>query len=213
MALRPAVLEHESRSLDQAREHLNGAYDPPGDSDESLRRRRGLWDMDPIAELTPGSSFPDLELPDHTGRERRLSEIAAGNPVALFTARGWWCPKEQRYLRELVALQDEFEVAYAQIVVVTIDEPETQSAFRAGLGARFTFLSDAQRRWIESLGLVEHTDTIHMPYRPAGFTLRSDLTIYRAYNGYWYWGRATLEELRQDMRAITQEIRADWDPG
>ena len=167
--------------------------------------------MESIPELIPGKRFPDLELPDHSGRERRLSEIAAGNPVALFTARGWWCPKEQRYMRELVALQNEFEVAYSQIVVITIDEPETQSAFRAGLGARFTFLSDAERRWIDRLGLLEGTDTTHLPYRPAGFTLHPDLTIHNAYNGYWYWGRASAEELRQDMRAITRQIRADWE--
>jgi len=170
-------------------------------------------DAEPVAELTPGAAFPDVQLPDHTGRERSLSEIAAGNPLALFTARGWWCPKEQRYLRELVELQNEFEVAYSQIVVITIDEPETQSAFRAGLGARFTFLSDAERRWIDRLGLLEDTDTTHRPYRPAGFTLRPDLTIHSAYNGYWYWGRATAEELRQDMRAITREVRGDWDLG
>lgn len=161
-------------------------------------------------ELVPGAKFPDLELPDHTGRPRSLSEIAAGNPVALFTARGWWCPKEQRYMRELVKLQDEFEVAYAQIVVVTIDAPEVQSAFRAGIGARFTFLSDLERRWIERLGLLETTDTTHRPYRPAGFTLHPDLTIHKAYNGYWYWGRATAEELRQDMRSITRDVRDDW---
>ena len=164
-------------------------------------------------DLSPGSAFPDIELPDHTGRERSLGEIAAGNPVALFTARGWWCPKEQRYMRELVALQDEFEVAYAQIVVITVDEPETQSAFRAGLGARFTFLSDAERRWINRLGLLEETDTTHTPYRPAAFTLGPDLSIHNAYNGYWYWGRATAEELRQDMRAITRGIRPDWELG
>lgn len=163
-----------------------------------------------IHDLSPGAQFPDLELPDHTGRARHLSEIAAGNPLALFTARGWWCPKEQRYMRELVQLQNEFEVAYSQIVVVTIDEPEVQSAFRAGLGARFTFLSDAGRLWIDRLGLLETTDTTHRPYRPAAFTLFPDLTIHAAYNGYWYWGRATAEELRRDMRAITAEIRSDW---
>lgn len=162
-------------------------------------------------KLTPGERFPDVELPDHTGRTRTLSEISAGNPLALFTARGWWCPKEQRYMRELVSLQSEFEVAYAQIVVITIDVPETQSAFRAGLGARFTFLSDADRKWIERLGLVETTDTTHLPYRPAAFTLRPDLTIHKAYNGYWYWGRATAEELRQGMREITRDIRGDWE--
>lgn len=116
-------------------------------------------------------------------------------------------------MRQLVELQDEFEVAYAQIAVITVDAPEVQSAFRAGLGARFIFLSDAERLWIDRLGLLETTDTTHRPYRPAGFTLRPDLTIHEAYNGYWYWGRATAEELRRDMRTITREVREDWDLG
>jgi peroxiredoxin len=163
------------------------------------------------SDLAPGSSFPDLDLPDHTGRARTLSELAGGDPVALITSRGWWCPKEQRYLREIRRLQDEFEVGYARLVVVSVDEPEVQSAFRAGLGATFTFLSDSERRWLDRLGLRETTDTLHHPYRPAGFTLFPDLRIHRAYNGYWYWGRATMEELRRDMREVTREIRDDWE--
>jgi peroxiredoxin len=159
----------------------------------------------------PGGAFPDLALPDHTGRELRLSELAGGDPVVLLTSRGWWCPKEQRYMRELCRLQDEFEVAYARIVVLSVDTPEVQAAFRAGLGARFTFLSDAERRWLAPLGLLETTDTVHRPYRPAAFTLFPDLRIHRVYNGYWYWGRATMEELRRDMREISREIRDDWE--
>lgn len=162
-------------------------------------------------DLSPGARFPDLDLPDHTGRPRLLSELAGGDPVALVTSRGWWCPKEQRYLRALARVQDEFEVAYTRIVVVSVDPPEVQAAFRAGLGVRFTFLSDSERRWLPKLGLLEGTDTVHHPYRPAGLTLFPDLTIHRAYNGYWFWGRATMEELRQDMRAITRAVRADWD--
>jgi peroxiredoxin len=157
-----------------------------------------------------GEQFPDLDLPDHTGRRRLLSEIAGGDPVALVTARGWWCPKEQRYLRELVRLQDEFEVAYAKLVVVTVDPSEVQAAFRAGLGARFLFLSDRDRCWLDRLGLRETSDTVHDPYRPAAFTLFPDLRVHATYNGYWYWGRATMEELRGDMRAISERIRADW---
>jgi peroxiredoxin len=157
------------------------------------------------------ATIPDLALPDHTGRERRLSEIANGDPVALFFSRGWWCPKEQAYLRELVHLQDEFEVAYSKLVVVSIDPPEVQAAFRAGLGARFVFLSDAERRYLDELGLRETTDTVHDPYRPAAFTLYPDLRIHSAYNGYWFWGRPTLEEIRQDMRTISAAIRPNWE--
>jgi peroxiredoxin len=161
--------------------------------------------------LVPGQAFPDLRLPDHNGGLRLLSEVAGGDPLALFFSRGWWCPKEQRFMRGLVKLQDEFEVAYARMAVVSVDPPEVQAAFRAGLGARFLFLSDAERGWLDRLGLRESTDTVHDPYRPAAFTLFPDLRIYRVYNGYWFWGRPTPEELRQDMRAITREIRSDWE--
>jgi peroxiredoxin len=170
---------------------------------------RGGEHMD-VAALRPGERFPDLDLPDHTGRPRRLSELAGGDPLALFTSRGWWCPKEQRYLRLLTDLQEEFEVAYARIAVVSVDPPEVQSAFRAGLGARFSFLSDADRRWLPRLDLLETTDTVHHPYRPAAFALFPDLRIHSAYNGYWFWGRPTMEEIRRDMRAITMAIRPDW---
>jgi peroxiredoxin len=161
--------------------------------------------------MKPGQLFPDLDLPDHTGRPRRLSELGGGDPVALFTSRGWWCPKEQRYMRGLCRLQDEFEVAYARIVVVSVDPPDVQSAFRAGLGARFTFLSDAERLWLPRLGLLETTDTVHHPYLPAAFTLSPDLRIHRTYNGYWYFGRPTHDELRRDMREITKAVREDWE--
>jgi peroxiredoxin len=157
------------------------------------------------------SVFPDLALPDHTGRPRTLSELANGDPLVLVFSRGWWCPKEQRYFRELVRLQDEIEVAYTKLVAVSVDPPEVQSAFRAGLGARFTFLSDHERRYLDALELRETTDTVHDPYRPAAFTLYPDLRVHTSYNGYWYWARATLEELRQDLRAISREIRSDWE--
>jgi len=162
-------------------------------------------------KLDPGQRFPDLDLPDHTGRPRLLSEVAGGDPLTLLFSRGWWCPKEQRHLREVTALQDEFEVAYTRMVVVSIDAPEVQAAFRAGLGARFVFLSDAERRWLVQLDLLEESDTVHRPYRPTAFTLYPDLTIHAAYDGYWYWGRPTSEDLRRDMRAVSRDVREDFE--
>ncbi|MHB8659611.1 MAG: redoxin domain-containing protein [Solirubrobacteraceae bacterium] len=162
-------------------------------------------------KLNAGDAFPDVDLPDHTGRDRRLSEVAAGDPLVVLFSRGWWCPKEQRHLREITALQDEFEVAYTRIVVVSVDAPEVQSALRAGFGARFLFLSDAERRWLPRLGLLEGTDTLHRPYRPTAFTLHPNLTIEHRYDGYWYWGRPTAEDLRQDMRTISRAVREDFE--
>lgn len=160
--------------------------------------------------LSPGATMPDLALPDHTGRERRLSELAGGDPIVLNFFRGWWCPKEQHYLRALTILQEEFEVAYTRLVSVSVDAPQVQAAFRAGLGARWTFLSDADRAWVDALGLREHTDTVHRPYRPTMLTLTPDLRIHAVYHGYWFWGRATMEELRHDMRTLSAAVRPDW---
>jgi len=114
-------------------------------------------------------------------------------------------------MRQLVKLQDEVEVAYSRIVSVTVDVREVIAAFRAGLGARWTVLSDPERVYQRELDLLETTDTINRPYIPYTFTLYPDLTIHRVYNGYWFWGRATMEELRQDMREITRRIRPDFD--
>jgi peroxiredoxin len=156
-------------------------------------------------------TFVDFTLTDHAGNERRLSELANGDPVILQFFRGWWCPKEQAFFRRLVALQEEAEVAYCRMISVSVDPPEVSAAFRAGLDARWTFLSDVDRTVQEQLGLRETTDTVNDPYVPTVFTLFPDLRVHRSYNGYWFWGRPTLEELRQDMRDITRTIRADWD--
>jgi peroxiredoxin len=162
-------------------------------------------------DLVPGKQLIDLELPDHNGHTRRLSELAAGDPLVVNFYRGWWCPKEQAFFRRLVALQTEAEVAYTRFVSISIDPPETAAAFRAGLDARWTFLSDSDRRYQAELGLLETTDTVHRPYLPAAFTLYPNLRIHSVYNGYWFWGRPTNEQLRTDLREITRNIRPDWE--
>lgn len=161
-------------------------------------------------DLSPGQRFPDLELDDHAGNRRRLSDLVGGDPTFLHSYRGFWCPKEQAFFRGLVSLQDEAEVAYTRIVSVSIDAPQVAAAFRAGLGARWTFLADPDRTAQALLGLRETTDAVYRPYVPAGFSLRPDLTIHAAYDGYWFWGRPTLEEIRLDFRTISREIRTDW---
>lgn len=163
-----------------------------------------------IDGLAMGATFPDLELPDHAGHVRTLREITAGDPVMVQFFRGWFCPKERAFFANLIDLQDEAEVAYTRFVSVSVEPPETQAAFRAGLGARWTFLSDHERRYIEALDLRETSDTLYNPYLPTVFTLYPDLKIHACYNGYWFWGRPTNEELRRDFRAITRDIRPNW---
>jgi peroxiredoxin len=167
--------------------------------------------MSAFARLGPDATFPDFVLTDHAGNERRLGDLVGEDPTVLHFYRGWWCPKEQAFFRRLLRLQAEAEVAYTRFVSVSVDPWRVATAFRAGLGARWTFLSDADRAVQERLGLRETTDTVNDPYVPAVFTLGPDLRVHGAYDGYWFWGRPTQAELVRDLREISQVIRADWE--
>lgn len=159
-----------------------------------------------------GAVFPDVDLPDQDGIVRRLSELADGDPLLVQFFRGPWCPKEQTWFRELLRLQDAADVAYTRMVSISVDPTETLRGLRDGLGARWPFLSDVERRWIERLDLRETTDTVHDPYAPYVFVLLPDLEVSAAWNGYWYWGRPCREELWTALRAATRRLRPDWTP-
>jgi peroxiredoxin len=110
----------------------------------------------------------------------------------------------------LTEFQRELDVNYCHLVVISTDAPEVSGAFRAGLGARFTFLSDHRRRAIAKLGIVDESDRAHprIAY-PYSFSVGPDLAIHRIYDGGWFVGRPTLEELRQDLRAMMQVYHPD----
>jgi peroxiredoxin len=164
-----------------------------------------------VGALSVGGDLPDFKLLDHAGNDRRVSELVREDPSVIHFYRGWWCPKEQAFFRRLLALQDDAEVAYSPIISISVDPPEVNAAFRAGLGARWTFLSDPEREIQAQLRLRETTDTLNNPYVPAVFVIDPKLRICAAYNGYWYWGRPTHGELVHDLREITRSLRTDWE--
>ncbi len=60
--------------------------------------------------------------------------------------------------------------------------------------------------------LTDHTRTRRRLSELQGkFVLEPGLVIYKIYNGYWFWGRPSAEELRKDLREVTRKIRPDWD--
>jgi EmrB/QacA subfamily drug resistance transporter len=155
-----------------------------------------------MTDLVPGDSFPDIRLPEHTGRELSLSEIAKGQPPLVCSVRGWWCPKEQVRVRMLVTMQEEIQREYGALVAVTVDPPAVNGAFRAGVGESFPFLSDEHRRVARELDLLELTDRKHLPYLPFTFALDSGLRVHASWCGFWFRGSPTPEELRQALREI-----------
>jgi peroxiredoxin len=162
-------------------------------------------------DIIPGAAFPDYQLPDQDGKHRTLSELQQGDPLVLVLSRGGFCPKERRQHEGLLALHREMEVGYCRLVTITTDNLLDTSDFRSGVGAHWPFLSDATRKLQKDLDIAEYTDPLHNPMIPHTIVLEPGLKIYKVYNGYWFFGRPTVEEIRLDLRAILQRCRPDWD--
>jgi cold shock CspA family protein/peroxiredoxin len=172
--------------------------------------------------LEVSDHFPDIELPNHQNELTRLSRFTKpglldqhlgfldGSPLILVFFRGFFCPRDQQQMRQFVEFQHELAVNYGKLVAVSADPPLVQAAFRAGLGAQWTFLSDEQRTVIKQINILDETEGEYA-YRaqPYTFVLRPDLRIHAIYNGWYFVGRPTNEELRRDLRAI-METRSDY---
>ena len=107
-------------------------------------------------------------------------------------------------------LQPELEVNYCKLFVVTVDEAAATRQLQQDLGATYPFLIDAERQLINELDIVDNTDPKH-PRIPIPYTFVLDRTreIYKIYNGWWFVGRPTVEELRLDLRALMSR-RSDY---
>jgi peroxiredoxin len=126
-------------------------------------------------------------------------------------SRGSFCPKDRRQAEGLVELHREMEVGYCRLVTISTDNLATTNEYRAGVGAHWTFLSDAGRKVQKDLEIAEYTDPTHDPMIPHTIVLEPGLLVFRIYVGYWFFGRPTTEELRQDLRAVLKKCRPDWD--
>jgi peroxiredoxin len=162
-------------------------------------------------DIIEGAVFPDYELSDHTGKHRKLSELQGDDPMVLVLGRGGFCPKDRRQAEGLLELHREMEVGYCRMVTITTDTILQTNEYRSGVGAHWPFLSDPRRIVQKDLDIAEYTDPVHNPVIPHVIVLEPVLVVHKIYNGYWFFGRPTIEELRQDLRAVSKKCRPDWD--
>lgn len=162
-------------------------------------------------DIVPGAKFPDYELTDHTRQRRRLSELQGKDPMILILSRGHFCPKDHQQHLELAAFYPKIAVSYTKIVTITTDHLLELNEFRQSVGAQWPFLSDPQRIVQQDLDIAEYTDPTHNPMIPHTVVLEPGLVVYKVYNGYWFWGRPSPEELRRDLREVFAKMRPDWD--
>ena len=162
-------------------------------------------------DIVPGARFPDYELTDQTATRRKLSAIQGADPMIVVLSRGGFCPKDRRQAEGLIQLHREMEVGYCRLVTISTDNLTETNEYRSGVGAHWPFLSDAGRVVQKDLDIAEYTDAVHNPMIPHVVVLEPDLIIHKIYSGYWFFGRPTMEELRQDLRAVSKKCRSDWD--
>jgi hypothetical protein len=96
-------------------------------------------------------------------------------------------------------------------VTISTDNILDVNHMRSITGAQWPFLSDAGRHVQKDLDIQEYTDPKNDPMIPYTFVLEPGLVIHSIYNGYWYWGRPSPEDLRHDLREVFKKVRPDWD--
>jgi peroxiredoxin len=132
-------------------------------------------------DITPGSRFPDYELPDHENVRRKLSEIHGDDPMILTLACGHYCPKEHQQHLELAANYRKINVAFTKVGTIATDPHHTLQEIRNSVGAQWPFLEDPDND----------------PTIPHTIVLKPGLVVYKIYNGYWFCGRPSFDELRR----------------
>lgn len=170
------------------------------------------------SNIQVGTKMPDFELLDHRERPVKFSTLTKpttydliqgfddGYPLIVVFYRGFFCPRDGAQMRKLVAFQEELSVNYCKLVAISADEPKVAGAYRYGLGASFPLLSDQERVAIDTLGIRDETEGEYPGCAiPTTFVLKPDLTIYKIYNGWFFVGRPTIEELRMDLRTVMSE--------
>ena len=123
------------------------------------RRLAGGPDVDAVREAPaqPGDKAPDLELPDTSGGNRRLSEFWAYGPALVIFMRHFGC---SCLMERWEALRDELDTyteAGATVVAVCQAEPERAAAVATRRGYRFPLLCDPERKAYRAYGLLEGT--------------------------------------------------------
>ena len=94
-------------------------------------------------------------------------------------------------------------VNYCKLITVSVDDPMNTNETRDALAAEWPFLMDPDRRLLYELQMVDTTDPAHGEvYVPYSFSLDRDRTIHKIYNGWYYVGRPTVEDIRQDWQTL-----------
>jgi peroxiredoxin len=104
--------------------------------------------------LKTGDRIPDFTLPNHLGRQRRISELLAGSVVVLNFYRGGWCPYCNMELHSLQQALPDIRASGAELVAISPELPNKALDTQARHELDFEVLSDTGNRVSELFGLT-----------------------------------------------------------
>ena len=170
------------------------------------------WRGSMRSDMVQGAVFPDYELVRPHRKAPQALRAAGTEPDGARAQPRWLLsegsPAGRRARRSSIA---RWRSPTRRLVTISTDNITETNENRSGIGAHWPFLSDTRRIVQKDLDIAEYTDPAHNPMIPHTIVLEPGLVIYKIYNGYWFWGRPTVEDLRQDLRAVSRKCRPDWD--
>jgi len=162
--------------------------------------------------ITPGSKFPDFELPDENGVMHKLSELQGDDVLVLMLGRGEHCPRERQHQRAMTEFHSWAPVAFTQVVTILPNSQHDAYRMKIAAGASWTFLADENHEVQNQLDIREYTDEHHDANVPHTVLLAPGLIVDKVYVGYWFWGRPSPYKLWDDLGELFARIKPDFDP-
>lgn len=95
--------------------------------------------------LKKGELAPDIELPDHEGVKRRLSDLVDGKPLILYFYPADFTPGCTQEACDLRDLHTRILASGLRVVGVSPQSPESHRRFREQHALPFTLLSDEDK--------------------------------------------------------------------
>jgi thioredoxin-dependent peroxiredoxin len=125
--------------------------------------------------MQKGDVVPDFELPDETGKMRKLSELLEGGPVVLYfypAAMTYGCTKESCHFRDM---KSEFDAVGALRVGISGDTVDKQKQFSDKHSFDFPLLSDKDGKVATMFGA--HRNFGLAPTKRMTFVIDKDRTV------------------------------------
>ena len=103
--------------------------------------------------LTEGERAPEFTLPDHTGKDRSLTDFLSLGAIVLYFYPADFTPGCTRQACALRDMDSGFRDANLRVVGISPQSPESHARFRAKYQLPFTLLSDQEKEVIKMYGV------------------------------------------------------------